>query len=50
MFNVSLTGDHLYGKWEVDVRLAVAGEIFDGVLFCAVFFPTRFFGWDLGLN
>ena len=23
------------------VNLAVAGDVFDGVLFCAVFFPTR---------
>ena len=32
------------------VHLAVAGNVFDGVLFCAVLFPTRCLGLDLGLN
>ena len=31
------------------IHLAVAGVVFDGV-FCAVLFPTRCLGWDLGLN
>ena len=35
---------------EMAVPLAVAGDVFDGVLFCAVLFPTRWFGRDLGLN
>ena len=34
MFNVRLAGDHL----------AVASAVFDGVLFCGVFFPTRCLG------
>ena len=24
--------------------------VFDGVILCAVLFPTRCLGWDLGLN
>ena len=28
----------------------LADNVFDGVLFCVVFFPTRYLGWDLGLN
>ena len=28
-----MAGDHLYGK--MAVHLAVAGDVFDGVLFCA---------------
>ena len=32
------------------VYLAVAGDVFDGVLFSAVLFPTRCLGWDPGLN
>ena len=36
MFNVRLAGDPL---WKMAVHLAVAGDAFDGVLFCAVFFP-----------
>ena len=32
------------------VLLADAGDVFDGVLFSAVLFPTRYLGWDLGLN
>ena len=47
MFNVRLAGDH---AWEMANHLAVAGDVFDGVLFCAVFFPTRYLGIDLGLN
>ena len=47
MFNVRVAGDHL--KWQIAVYLAVAGDVFDGVLFCAVPFPTRCLGdeiWD----
>ena len=29
------------------VHLAAAGDVFDGVLFCAVFFPTRCLGTEL---
>ena len=29
------------------VHLAVAGDVFDGVLFLAVLFFTRCLGWDL---
>ena len=40
MFYVRLAGDHLYGK--MAVHLAV--DVFVGVLFCAVLFPTRCLG------
>ena len=33
-----------------NIQLAVAGDVFDGVLVCAVLFPTRCLGCDLGLN
>ena len=36
MLNVRLAGDHLYMK--MAVHLAVACDVFGGVLFCAVFF------------
>ena len=42
MLNVRLAVDHLY--WEMAVHLAVACDVFDGVLFCAVLFPTRCLG------
>ena len=42
MFNVRLAGDHLCGK--LLFNLAVAGDVFDGVLFCAVLFPMRYLG------
>ena len=32
------------------VHVAVATDVFDGVLFCAVLFPTRCLGRDLELN
>ena len=35
-FNVRLAA-----VWEMAVHLAVACDAFGGVLFCAVFFPTR---------
>ena len=47
MSSIKLAGDH--PVWEIAVHLAVAGDIIYGV-FCAVLFPTRCFGWDLGLN
>ena len=31
------------------VHLLVAGDVFDGVLFCAALSPTRCFGLDIGL-
>ena len=34
---------------EIAVHLAVAGGVYDGA-FCAVLFPTRCLGWDLGLQ
>ena len=37
MFNVGLVDDYLDGHC---AHLAVAGDVFDGVLFCAVRFPT----------
>ena len=40
MFSVKLAGDHLYGKC-CSLGLAVAGVVFDGVLFCAVLFAAR---------
>ena len=46
MLNVRLAGGHLYGK---QPHLAVAGGVFVGA-FCAVLFPTRCLGCDLGLN
>ena len=39
MSNVRLDGDHLYGKWEIAVDLAVAGDVYDGVFLCCPFFP-----------
>ena len=46
MFNIrlagELAGENLYGKWLC--HLPVAGDVFDGVLFCAVRFPTRSLG------
>ena len=39
MFNVRLASGHLYK--EMALYLAVTGDVFDGVLFCAVLFPTR---------
>ena len=47
MVNVRLAGNNL---WDMAVYLDVAGNVCDGVLFCAVLFPTRFLGTDLGLN
>ena len=38
MFIVTLAGDHLYGKC-MAVHLAVACDVFGGVLFYAVIFP-----------
>ena len=35
MFNVRLAG-----VWEMAVHLAIAGDVFDDVLFCAVLSPT----------
>ena len=37
MFNVRLAGDH-------PVHLAVAVDVFDGALYCAVIFPTSYLG------
>ena len=42
MFNITLAGDHLVGK--MTVQLAVACDVFVGVLFCAVLYPTRCLG------
>ena len=53
MLNVRLAGDYLYGKllftW-LGLVLGVRCDVFDGVLFCAVLFPTRCLGCDLELN
>ena len=38
MLNIRLTDDLLYGKYLFTWMLAVAVDVFDGVLFCAVFF------------
>ena len=35
---------------EMAVHLAVAGGVFDGVLFCAVLYHRRCLGWELRLN
>ena len=40
MFSVRLAGDYLYGK-KMALHPSVAGDVFDGVLFCVVLFPTR---------
>ena len=37
LLNARLAGDYLYGKL-LFARLGVAGDVFDGVLFCAVLF------------
>ena len=42
MFNVRQAVDDQYKEMAVD--LAVADDVFDGVLFCAVLFPTRCLG------
>ena len=34
----------------IDLHLAVAGDVFDGVFLCCPFFPKRCLGWDLRLN
>ena len=44
MFKVRLASNHLYGKWLFTWLLPVAGDILDGVLFCAVLFLTRCLG------
>ena len=36
MFNMRLAGDH---SMEMAVHLAVAGDVFDVVSFCAILFP-----------
>ena len=45
--NVTLAGDHLYGKWLFTWPSLVMSMILS---FCAVLFPTRCLGWDLELN
>ena len=47
MFNVRL---HVTTVCAMVVHVAVAGGAFEGVLFCAVLFPMKCFGCDLGLN
>ena len=37
MLIVRLAGDHLYGKWEIAVHLAVACDVFDGLFLCCPF-------------
>ena len=42
MLNIRLAGDP--PVLEIAVHLAGAGDVFDGVSFCAVLFPTRCLG------
>ena len=44
MLNVSLAGDHLCGKLLLSLVMSVT------VFFCAVLFPTRCLGRDMGPN
>ena len=39
MFHVRLDDERLL--WQMAVLLAVADDVFDGVLFCVVLFPAR---------
>ena len=39
-----MLGSRCRPVWEMAVHLAVAGDVFDGVLFCAVLFSTRWIG------
>ena len=43
MLIVRLSGDHI-SVWEIADHLAVAGDVFDGIFFCPVLFPTRCLG------
>ena len=47
MFNDRLAGDHLYGK-QLFTWMSLAMSLMAS--FYAVFFPTSYLGWDLGLN
>ena len=47
MLNVTLAGDHLFGKSLFSWLSLVMSLV---VSFCAVVFPTRCLGFDLGLN
>ena len=47
MFNVRLAGGYLYGK-QLFTWLSLVVSLMAS--FCAVLFPTRCLGWDLGLN
>ena len=47
MLNVRLASDHLYGK-ELFTWLSLMMSLLMSL--CAVLFPTRCLGWDLGLN
>ena len=47
MLNIRLTGDNLYGKLLLTWLSLVMSMM---VSFCAVLFPTRCLGRDLGLN
>ena len=47
MLNVRLAGGHLYGK-QLFTGLSLVLSLMTS--FCAVLFPTRCLGWDLGRN
>ena len=47
MFKVRLAGGHLYGK-QLFTWLSLVMSLTASI--CAVLFPTRCLGWDLGLN
>ena len=47
MLNVRLAGDHLYGKL-LFIWLSLMMSMM--LSFCALLFPKRCLGWDLGLD
>ena len=47
MLNVRLADDHLYGK-QLGTWLSLVMSLLKSL--CAVLFPTRCLGWDLGLS
>ena len=48
MLNVRLAGDHLY-VWEIAIHLAVACDVYNGVLLCCLFSHEVFFNETLNL-
>ena len=50
LFDICNATEYFIITREQPVHPAVAGYVFDGVLFCVVLFPTRCLGRDLKLN